>query len=90
MLTTPSTSVKPAVLLNIYPYFDPAGNKCQRIRLRFICGHEEEHLSLDLGRMGGYKWKPRSNRQLMDEHLRITCPIAWKLCRKCSELESDQ
>jgi len=82
---TTSTRNKPAVLLNRYPYFDAAGNKGQLVRLRFVCGHEEQFFSLDLGRMGGYRWKPRTNRQLMDEHLRITCPIAYVLCRACSE-----
>ena len=77
--------VKPAVLDNRYPVFDPAGNKCQFVKLRYCCGHIEQFYSLDLGRMGGYKWRPRTNRQLMDEHLRITCPIAYKLCRACSE-----
>jgi len=72
---------KPAVLVNKYPHFDSAGNKMQLIRLRFICGHEEQFGSLDLGKC----WKPRTNRQLMDDHMRITCPIAWKLCRACSE-----
>src|SRR4051812_24707187 len=32
--------------------------------------------SLNLGRMGVYKWKPASKRRLINEHLRITCPIA--------------
>jgi hypothetical protein len=76
-----TTSVKPAVLVNHYPFYDRAGNRMQLIRLRFICGHEEEFGSLDLGK----GWKPRTTRQLADDHLRITCPIGWKLCRTCSE-----
>jgi hypothetical protein len=79
------TTVKPAVLMNQYPYYDSAGNRGQLIKLLFICGHTEQFMSLDLGRRAGYKWKPRTNRQLVDDHLRITCPIAWKLCRACSE-----
>ena len=56
---------KPAVLVNQYPHFDSAGNKMQLIRLRFICGHEEQFGSLDLGK----GWKPRTNRQLMDNYV---------------------
>jgi hypothetical protein len=76
-----TTSVKPAVLLNLYPFYDRADNRMQLIRLRFICGHEEEFGSLDMGK----GWKLRTDRQLADDHLRITCPISWKLCRTCSE-----
>jgi hypothetical protein len=75
-----TTEVKPAVLENRYPYFDSAGNRMQWIRLLFICGHEEAFGSLDLGK----GWNPRTNRQLMDDHLRITCPIAWKVCSTCA------
>lgn len=82
-----TVAVKPAVLINQYPVYDVAGNKLQKIRLRYICGHEREWFSLDLGRMGGYRWKPMTDRQLMNEHLRITCPIAWKVCAACAEVK---
>ena len=83
--TATKKSVKPAVLINQYPFYDAAGNKGQRIRLRFICGHEEEYLSLDLGRTGDYRWKPRSSRQIERDELRISCPIGYKVCRECSK-----
>ncbi len=76
-----SLPVKPAVLENTYPCFDSAGNRLQHIRLRFICGHIEDFYSLDMGR----GWKPRTERQIEQDELRITCPIGWKLCRACSE-----
>ena len=79
------TIVKPAVLINQYPFYDSAGNKGQRIRVRYCCGHEKEWFSLDLGRMGGYRWKPLSNAQITREELKSTCPIAYKLCRDCAE-----
>jgi hypothetical protein len=79
-----TTTEKPAVLVNRYPVWDGAGNKLQQIRLRFICGHEEEYFSCDMGR----GWKPRSDRQIARDELRITCPIGWKLCRACSETAS--
>lgn len=65
-------AVKPAVLTNRYPVYDSAGNRMQLIRLRFICGHEEEYGSLDLGR----GWKPRSSQQIVNDDLRITCQVA--------------
>lgn len=73
----------PAVLVNQYPYFDSAGNRLQRIRLRFVCTHEEEYFSLDLGK----GWKPRSSRQIERDELRITCPIGFKLCKECARGE---
>lgn len=85
-----TTAIKPAVLINKYPVYDIAGNTLQQIRLRFICGHEEEWFSLDLGHMGGYKWKPMTDRQLTNEHLRTTCPIGYKLCRACLEASQPQ
>src|SRR5678816_1129530 len=78
---TTAAAQKPAVLDNKYPVWDSAGNKMQFVRLRFACGHEESYYSLDMGR----GWKPRTNRQLFDEHLRITCPMAYTLCKACSE-----
>ncbi|HYW90439.1 MAG TPA: hypothetical protein VFB50_21900 [Chloroflexota bacterium] len=74
-------SVTPAVVSSRYPIWDRAGNKMQMVTLRFICGHEETFGLLDMGR----GWKPRTKSQLVDDHLRITCPIGWKLCRDCSE-----
>ena len=85
---SPEHIVKPSVLINQYPYYDPAGNKGQRIRVRYCCGHEKEWYSLDLGRMGGFKWKPQSNAQIMREELTITCPIGYRLCRDCAEAAS--
>lgn len=82
---TTTTTIKPAVLLNKYPHYDSAGNKMQLIKLLFVCGHTEQFGSLDLGK----GWKPRTNRQLMDDHLRITCPIGYKLCRACSDAAKD-
>jgi hypothetical protein len=72
---------KAEVLDCSYPVWDAAGNKAQRIALRYICGHTETYLSLDLG----HGWKPRSRRQIAADELRITCPAGWKLCRACSE-----
>jgi hypothetical protein len=77
---------KPAVTLNRYPVRDSAGNVMQEVGLRFICGHEEHFYLLDLRRVQK-GWKPRTTRQLFDEHLRITCPLGWKLCRECSETD---
>jgi hypothetical protein len=81
IMASPSThsSVAPAVLDNLYPVWDRAGNKMQRIRLRFVCGHEETSYHLDLG----HGWRPRTKRQILEDELRITCPLAWKVCRDC-------
>lgn len=38
---TTATNTTPAVLQNEYPVYDVAGNRCQFVRLRYICGHEE-------------------------------------------------
>jgi hypothetical protein len=70
---------QPAVLDNLYPCYDRAGNKMQRIRVRYICGHEDQWYSLDLGK----GWKPRTKRQILEDELRITCPMAWKVCKGC-------
>jgi hypothetical protein len=83
--STTAIVTKPAVITNRYPVRDSAGNITQEVGLRFICGHEEHFYSLDLGRTNGKRWKPRTTRQLFDEHLRITCPMGWKLCKACSE-----
>lgn len=88
MTHSTETSLQPAVITNRYPVRDSAGNVMQEIGLRFICGHEEHFYSLDLGRVGGKRWKPRTTRQLFDEHLRITCPMGYRLCRACSEAQS--
>ena len=72
--------VKPRVLDNTYPVYDRAGNKLQRIRVLYACNHEDEWYSLDLGK----GWKPRSARQIMNDELRITCPMAWKVCQHCA------
>jgi hypothetical protein len=77
--TTSVAEGQPAVLDNLYPVYDRAGNKMQRIRVRFYCGHIEEWYSLDLGR----GWKPRTKRQILADELRITCPMAWKVCKGC-------
>jgi hypothetical protein len=79
--TIVTEAVKPAVLINRYPVYDSAGNRLQEVMLRFICGHTERYFSLDIGK----GWKPRTNRQIERDELRITCPIGWKLCRACSE-----
>jgi len=79
MTTTPT--VKPAVLINEFPFIDSAGNRLQHIKLLFICGHTDEWYACDLGK----GWKPASNAQLMREHLRITCPIGYKTCPRCAQ-----
>jgi hypothetical protein len=80
VLTHSANSVRPQVLSATYPYYDSARNRGQLIRLLFCCGHEEQYLSLDLGK----GWKPRTKRQIFNDELRITCPAAYKLCRECS------
>lgn len=80
LTSTVSQDTKPAVLLNRYPVFDSAGNKLQQIRLRFICGHEEEFFSLALGK----GWRARTDRQLKADYLQITCPTGWRVCSLCA------
>jgi hypothetical protein len=70
----------PAVLDNLYPVWDKAGNKLQRITVRYACGHTDSWYSLDLGK----GWKPRTKQQIMADELRITCPMGWKVCKRCA------
>jgi hypothetical protein len=58
-----------------------AGNHGQLVKLLHICGHEQHFFSLSLGK----GWKPRTNAQLVADHLKITCPFAWKVCPACAE-----
>lgn len=79
-----NTMIRPQVIRNTYPVWDKAGNRLQLIHVRYACGHEDQWYSLDLGK----GWKPRTKPQIMADELRITCPIGYKLCRKCSEAAS--
>lgn len=82
-MTNPSTTIvpiKPRVLEN-RPHTDARGNRGQLVGLLYICGHEEHFFSLNMGK----GWKPRTNAQLVSDHLKITCPIAWKVCPSCAD-----
>ena len=81
--STNAQYIRPEVLSNLYPTWDKAGNKLQKIHLRFACGHEETYYSLDLGK----GWKPRSKAQIFRDELQITCPKAYKVCRACAEAQ---